>query len=408
VIIKKISVNLVNVAKYNPRKDLQPGDPEYERLKRSVERWDLVEPLVWNKRSGNLVGGHQRLKILTARGDSDVDVSVVDLDSQDEAALNIALNKIGGEWDMPKLTDLLSELDGHGFDATFTGFDGDELENILTWTPPGEVTEDEPPAVPDNPQSKLGEIYELGRHRVMCGDSTAQDAVSALLGGAVVPLTLTDPPYSVNYDRSQSERGGDKDVHAPYHEGDLDPAGILAFMACVPSDVMVWTYPIDRHFFALSESYQKYGWELRRELVWVKNTFSFWPSANYQQKHEPIMVAARKGKPVGGYVPSNATTVMEHDKPHSHKDHPTAKPGELWGDLMQNHTRSGDVVYDPFLGSGTTLIAAEQLGRTCYGMEIEPKYVDVIRQRYANFVKDPQYSPTGELTDRKAHAGSSS
>jgi len=142
VIIEKINVGLVNVAKYNPRKDLQPGDAEYERLKRSVERWDLVEPLVWNKRSGNLVGGHQRLKILIARGDSDVDVSVVDLGDQDEAALNIALNKIGGEWDMPKLSDLLSELDGHGFDATFTGFDGDELENLLTWTP-GDVGESE-------------------------------------------------------------------------------------------------------------------------------------------------------------------------------------------------------------------------------------------------------------------------
>ena len=133
--IDRLPISRINPAAYNPRKDLRPGDPEYERLLRSVERWDLVEPLVWNTRSGNLVGGHQRLKILQARGDSDVDVSVVDLDTDDEAALNVALNKISGEWDIPKLSDLLSELDANGFDATLTGFDLQELEGLLAWQP---------------------------------------------------------------------------------------------------------------------------------------------------------------------------------------------------------------------------------------------------------------------------------
>ena len=129
--IDRLPISRINPAAYNPRKDLRPGDPEYERLLRSVERWDLVEPLVWNTRSGNLVGGHQRLKILQARGDAEVDVSVVDLDPNDEAALNVALNKISGEWDIPKLSDLLSELDANGFEATLTGFDLKELEGLL-------------------------------------------------------------------------------------------------------------------------------------------------------------------------------------------------------------------------------------------------------------------------------------
>ncbi|HEX6927598.1 MAG TPA: ParB N-terminal domain-containing protein [Longimicrobiaceae bacterium] len=140
--IERIPIERIKAAPYNPRKDLQPGDPEYERLKRSIDRWDLVEPLVWNRRTGNLVGGHQRLKILRARGDTEADVSVVDLDPQDEAALNVALNKIGGEWDLPKLADLLSELDAQGFDATLTGFDAEELEELLTWAP-DVVPEDE-------------------------------------------------------------------------------------------------------------------------------------------------------------------------------------------------------------------------------------------------------------------------
>ena len=128
--LERLPIERLSPAAYNPRKDLRPGDPEYDRLKRSIERWDSVEPLVWNERTGNLVGGHQRLKILAARGDTDVDVSVVDLDPQEEKALNVALNKISGEWDLPKLTELLSSLSGAGFDATLTGFNLKDLESL--------------------------------------------------------------------------------------------------------------------------------------------------------------------------------------------------------------------------------------------------------------------------------------
>jgi len=133
--IERLPVSRLNPAPYNPRKDLEPGDPEYEKIRRSVERWGLVEPLVWNRRTGHLVGGHQRLKVLMAQGAREADVSVVDLDAQEEAALNVALNKTDGDWDFGKLSELLSELDAHGFDATLTGFDGSELEQMLTWTP---------------------------------------------------------------------------------------------------------------------------------------------------------------------------------------------------------------------------------------------------------------------------------
>ena len=130
--IERVPVDQLNPAPYNPRKDLKPGDPEYERLKRSIDRWDIVEPLVWNKTTGNVVGGHQRLKILKARGDTEVDVSVVEITEQEEAALNIALNKISGDWDIHKLAEVLSELDACGFDATLTGFDIQELEELLS------------------------------------------------------------------------------------------------------------------------------------------------------------------------------------------------------------------------------------------------------------------------------------
>ena len=132
MIIQKIPLDKINPAPYNPRLDLKPGDPEYDKIKRSITEFDLVEPLVWNKRSGNLVGGHQRLKVLKEQGAKEVEVSVVDLDDSKEKALNIALNKAQGDWDLPRLKDLLQELDTGEFDIEITGFDENEIEDLMT------------------------------------------------------------------------------------------------------------------------------------------------------------------------------------------------------------------------------------------------------------------------------------
>lgn len=141
--IRTVPITVINPAPYNPRKNLKPNDPDYEALRRSIDRWGLVEPLVWNERTGNLVGGHQRLKILKDKKAKEVEVSVVDLDANDEAALNVALNKIEGGWDMKLLADLLSELDANGYDATLTGFDVKELEDVLGIVPGFEPTSED-------------------------------------------------------------------------------------------------------------------------------------------------------------------------------------------------------------------------------------------------------------------------
>lgn len=133
--VERKSIDQIQPAPYNPRRDLQPGDPEYEKLRLSIERWGRVLPLVWNERTGNLVGGHQGLKILQAQGETEVDVSVVDLSEADEAALALALNRITGEWDEAKLEDVLRSLDGDGFDLSLTGFDADELTGMLSGAP---------------------------------------------------------------------------------------------------------------------------------------------------------------------------------------------------------------------------------------------------------------------------------
>ena len=141
--IQKIPINKLNPAKYNPRKDLHPGDPEYEKLKKSILEFDYIDPIIWNKRTGNVVGGHQRLKILKELGRTEIEVSVVDLDETKEKALNLALNKTGGDWDLPLLKDLLQELDTGDFDIEITGFDEEEIERLMTQFSPIDLDEDE-------------------------------------------------------------------------------------------------------------------------------------------------------------------------------------------------------------------------------------------------------------------------
>jgi hypothetical protein len=167
--IRKVSVERLQPAKYNPRKDLKPGDPEFEKLKRSVEEFGYVEPIIWNERTGVVVGGHQRLKVLMHLGYTEVDCVVLDIDEQKEKALNVALNKISGEWDMPLLTALLQDLNDGGYDATLTGFDVSEMSELFD--DQSEIKEDEPPeAAPaeQEPYTRSGDIWLLGRHALMC------------------------------------------------------------------------------------------------------------------------------------------------------------------------------------------------------------------------------------------------
>lgn len=153
--IQKIAIDKITPAGYNPRKDLKPGDPEYDKLEKVIGEFDLIEPLIWNKRTGNLVGGHQRLKILRARGDKEVEVSVVDLDPEKEKVLNLALNKTGGDWDYPLLKDLLQEIDTGAFDMDLTGFGQDEIEDLMTQFNP--VDEDTQPRLDEKKEVECPE-----------------------------------------------------------------------------------------------------------------------------------------------------------------------------------------------------------------------------------------------------------
>ena len=202
--VQKIPLSKLNPAKYNPRKDLKPGDPEYEKLKKSMETFGYVEPIIWNKRTGHVVGGHQRLKILQEQGQEEIECVVVDMDEPEEKALNVALNKVSGQWDLPKLADLISELDSSMFDVSLAGFDAAEIEDLFSKVHDKEVKEDDFDADAaleeiEEPISKKGDVWLLGKHKLLCGDATNLSDIERLMEGKKANLCVTDPPYNVNY-----------------------------------------------------------------------------------------------------------------------------------------------------------------------------------------------------------------
>ena len=404
--IRRVKTDQINPSAYNPRKDLQPGDEEYQKLKRSIDEFGFVEPLVWNRRTGNLVGGHQRFKILREMGRETVEVSVVDLPPEREKALNLALNKISGDWDREKLAKLLDEL-VHlpDFDVTLTGFEMPEISELLDrFAPPGAEedgfdVEAELGKI-EAPVTKPGELIELGPHRLLCGDCTKPENIVRLMDGAKANLVFTDPPYAVDY---RGGRVGSEWEHKIRQDGehywdDMTEEqydSLLREMLTHARDysddrcaLYLWfaSARIGNVLAALAHT----GWEQRNLLVWVKNTFAGSLYAQYKHAYEPCLYCFKKGKAPRWHGPNNERTVWQHDKPSKNEGHPTVKPLALAERAVRNSSERGQVVVDFFLGSGTTLIAAQRTGRVCYGTELEPRYCDLIRKRYETLSTEDQ------------------
>jgi DNA modification methylase len=236
--------------------------------------------------------------------------------------------------------------------------------------PEGLTDPDEVPEAVEEPFVQEGDLITLGAHRLLCGNSIKAEDVKRLMNGQSPTLCLTDPPYCVNYENikrradepTRKERGDAYDL--------------------IPCDIMVMTFPIGKHFHVLSDATRE--WDILYDCVWVKNNFAFNMRRRYQQKHEMILIMRRKKhEHIGNWnVPNNQSTVFEFDKPAANVDHPTIKPIGLYLLLTKYHSNPGDLIYEPFCGSGTTMISAEQLGRTCYALELQPAYVQVAVQRW--------------------------
>jgi DNA modification methylase len=380
--IQNIKTELLIPADYNPRKDLKPGDAEYEKLKRSIEEFGYVEPVIWNKTTGNVVGGHQRLKVLLDTGITEVDCVVVELTEDKEKALNIALNKISGEWDKDKLTLLISDLSAADFDVSLTGFEPAEIDALFKDSLTDGVHDDEfdvdaelhKPAV-----TMLGDVWLLGRHRLVCGDSTKSKTFDILMDGKKANLVVTDPPYNVNYEGSAGKIQNDNMTTDAFYAFLFDAfSNTEQVMA---QDASIYVFHADVQGLNFRKAFADAGFHLSGTCIWKKQSLVLGRSP-YQWQHEPVLFGWKaKGKHLW-YADRKQSTIWEFDKPKKNADHPTMKPVVLVSYPILNSSLSNCIVVDPFGGSGSTLIACEQTDRICYTVELDEKYCDVIVKRY--------------------------
>ncbi len=389
--IQKISVDRIKAAKYNPRKNLKPGDAEYEKLKRSIEEFGYVEPVIWNKRTGNIVGGHQRYKVLTALGYNEIDCVVLDIDEQKEKALNIALNKISGEFDIPLLSELLKDIGDNGFDVSLTGFDMAEIDELFKDKTAGNVKEDDFDADKaiaeiETPITKRGDIWLLGKHRLMCGDRTTLDDVKLLMDNKKTRLVFTDPPWNVDYG-SDTKHPSWKPRTILNDKMSTEDFGafLLQAFSCMKavSETGCMTYIVmsGQEWGNLMNAMRELGFHWSSTIIWKKDSLVL-SRKDYHTQFEPIWYGWLDGTRLCPLTDRKQSDVWDIPRPKISVEHPTMKPILLVAKSIMNSSHTGDVVLDLFGGSGTTLIAAEQTGRSCNMMELDPKYCDVIVKRF--------------------------
>ena len=381
IIEKKNTADLLP-ADYNPRKDLKPGDAEYEKLKRSIEQFGYVEPVIWNQTTGHVVGGHQRLKVLMDMGMTEVDCVVVAMDEEKEKALNIALNKISGDWDKDKLALLIADLQGADFDVSLTGFEPAEIDDLFKDTLKDSIRDDDIDVVAELAQptmTKLGDIWTLGRHRLICGDSTKAETYDLLMGNTKANLVITDPPYNVNYEGSAGKIKNDNMADEAFYNFLLD--AYTQMHSAMADDASIYVFHADTEGLNFRRAFADAGFYLSGCCIWKKQSLVLGRSP-YQWQHEPCLYGWKKNGKHQWYTGRKETTIWEFDKPKKNGDHPTMKPIPLLPYPIMNSSMSNSVVLDPFGGSGSTLIACEQTDRICYTVELDEKFCDVIVKRY--------------------------
>lgn len=374
------------------------------KIAASLAEFGFVNPILVDQRDG-IIAGHGRLMAAKELGLAEVPVIVLDhLSDAQRRAYVLADNKLAelAGWDVDILSDEINWLEHEGFDLELAGFSDEELTAFLgdgvlpedgaPATPPQkELTpeyvegQDDAPEVQAEQVTKLGDVWVMGNHRLMCGDSTSVDAVAVLMAGGEADLLLTDPPYNVAY------TGKTKDAltieNDSMEDGDFRAFLVAAFRA---ADFAMRPGAAFYIWHADSEGYNFRGacfdidWQVRQCLIWAKNVLVM-GRQDYHWKHEPCLYGWKPGAAHTWTSDRKQTTVLNFDKPSRNAEHPTMKPVALFEYQMLNNTTPGSVALDLFGGSGTTMIAAEKTGRHSRLMELDPKYCDVIVKRWQEF-----------------------
>jgi DNA modification methylase len=407
--VEQVAIDDLRPDPANPRRI---SDDELDALTRAIRQWGMVQPLVARREDHIVIGGHQRLVAAIRLGMTTVPVIYLDISVEQAKLLNVALNGIHGSWDDQLLARLLADLQATTeLDLTLSGFDEDELKDLLRSLDASEKADrtevfDFDEALEEatrQPRAKPGDIWQLGEHRLACGDATDAGTVEKLLAGAKPRLLSTDPPYGVSLDPTWRDGvyNGMGPAEKPYlrtkgHRnttisGDTRVDWSEAF-ELVPSLDVGYVWHAGVHASAVAEGLVRIGFEIVSQVIWDKGLFAMGRSW-YHWAHEPCWAVRRKGAKVRFLGERNQATIWRVPSPkmimggskEQKFDHPAQKPALLSEIPITNHLKVGEALYDPFLGSGTTLIAAERLSRRCYGMELEPRYCDVILMRWERF-----------------------
>ena len=341
-----------------------------------------------------ILSGHTRLLALQQQGFTETDViRYTGLTEDQKKKYRLLANKTGEKatWDLAKLAEELDDLDFDGFDF---GFDLD-LENVEE--EPEVYDDDYDPNPPEEPKSKRGDIYQLGRHRLMCGDSTSVTDVEALCGGRQMDILITDPPYNVNYEGGTGMKIQNDNMEDEQFRQFLRDAFLTADTVMKPGATF-YIWHADSEGYNFRGACHDIGWNVRQCLIWAKNSLVL-GRQDYQWKHEPCLYGWKDGAGHNWYNDRKQTTVLEFDRPSRSAEHPTMKPVPLFDYQIKNSSKKGDAVLDLFGGSGTTIVCCEQNGRDAYLMEIDPRYTDVIIDRYEKLTGDKAVLLTKEDKD---------
>tara|TARA_R110001583_G_scaffold7137_1_gene35507 strand:+ start:231 stop:1436 length:1206 start_codon:yes stop_codon:yes gene_type:complete len=389
--IEKRKISELIRAEYNPRKI---SVVQLQELKDGIEEFGLVSPLVVNEhpeRKNIIVGGHQRLKLWEELGNKEVDCSIVNLPLDKERKLNIKLNKNGGTFDDDLLKEFFDyeELIEWGFTVSEL-FDMDETEIK------GNIEDDEIPEVKES-KVKRGDIWQLGEHRIMCGDSTSSDDVAKLMNGEKADMVFTDPPYNLSFKGSMSNTTKDgvmikhKGANQKHNEINNDRMSkddfynfILDMLKEIKTNCKGAFYICfgSQTLNQLLQPFLNLGMEYKSIIIWKKNQATL-SGKDYKGRYEPIVYGRFNDDFFGKRF--NEEDIWEYQRTLKNDLHPTMKPIPLIENAIKNSSKLNMLVLDLFLGSGSTLIAAEKLKRKCYGMELDEKYCDVIIERWEQF-----------------------
>ena len=379
---KVLPIGQLKPAAYNPRKQLKPGDKEYEKIKNSIKEFGYVEPIIVNY-DMTVIGGHQRLNVLKDLGYEEVQCVVVHIEDEHKVkALNIALNKITGAWNEQLLADIIVDLQSVDFNVDLTGFEAPEVEQLFSKVHNKKVKEDdfdvdgelEKPTF-----SQAGDIWLLGEHRVICGDAMLPENYTRLMDGKKANLVLTDPPYNVDVEETAGKIKNDNMPDDKFYQFLF--SAFVNMEQNMEQDASIYVFHADTQGLNFRKAFKDAGFYLSGCCIWKKNALVLGRSP-YQWQHEPCLFGWKLNGKHQWYSDRKQTTIWEYDRPKASKEHPTMKPVALMAYPIQNSSMSHCIVLDPFLGSGSTLMACQQTNRICYGIELDEKFVDVIVKRY--------------------------